>query len=341
MTVDRNGIDPNHLNLTTTNTTLIAMQRKYCKLGECPISWATISYIPNLGGNVVYMICFLVLLGVQIFFGVRHKTWAFMVCMIFGILLEIIGYVGRILLHDNPFIMNNFLVYLICLTIGPAFFTACIYLCLSRVITAIGSEYSSLKPKTYTKVFVGSDLLALILQAVGGALASTAKDSAGSTTGKNVMVAGLASQVISMLLFMTIWADFALRVRKARSSGALARTQPPLYDSLRESRMFTAFQWSLAISTLLIFVRSVYRVAELSEGFSGAIANEEVPFMIFEGPMIIIAVALITWFHPGRVFNELWVPAGLGIQSHKTGQTVELLEGKGSKHNARVYGQQV
>ena len=97
----------------------------------------------------------------------------------------------------------------------------------------------------------------------------------------------------------------------------------------------------LAISTLLIFVRSVYRVAELSEGFSGAIANEEVPFMIFEGPMIIIAVALITWFHPGRVFNELWVPAGLGIQSHKTGQTVELLEGKGSKHNARVYGQQV
>jgi hypothetical protein len=134
--------------------------------------------------------------------------------------------------------------YLICLTIAPAFFSACIYFCLGRVIAAISPENSRLKPKTYTKVFIGCDLLALILQAVGGALASTAKDHAGSQTGTNVMIAGLVSQVISMVLFMALWADFGLRVRKARATGALARSEPPLYDSLRHSSAFKGLQWS-------------------------------------------------------------------------------------------------
>jgi hypothetical protein len=99
----------------------------------------------------------------------------------------------------------------------------------------------------------------------------------------------------------------------------------------------------LAIATLLIFIRSVYRVAELSEGFSGKIANQEAPFMIFEGPMIIVAVALITWYHPGRVFGDLWIPAGLGTRTLKpgNGSTVELTEGEEWKNNSRVYHQQV
>ncbi|KAF2500062.1 RTA1-domain-containing protein [Lophium mytilinum] len=310
--LDRNGVDPNHLNLTTTNSTLIAMQRKYCKLGECPISWATISYLPNLGGNVVYLACFFVLLGIQMFFGIKHKTWTFLGSMIMGLLLEIIGYIGRIMLHNNPFIMNNFLVYLICLTIGPAFFSGCIYLCLGRIITVVGPENSRLQPRTYAKIFIGCDLFALVLQAVGGALASTAKDHAGSQQGTNVMIAGLVSQVISMVLFMALWLDFTIRVRKAKAMGSLGRSQPPLYNTLRNSRIFTGFQLSLVIATVLIFIRCIYRVAELAGGFDSAIANSEVSFMIFEGPMIIIAVALITWFHPGRVFRQLWVPAGKG-----------------------------
>lgn len=35
--------------------------------------------------------------------------------------------------------------------------------------------------------------------------------------------------------------------------------------------------------------------------------------MIFEGPMIIGAVIAMTLFHPGRVFDDLWVPAGKGV----------------------------
>jgi hypothetical protein len=52
--------------------------------------------------------------------------------------------------------------------------------------------------------------------------------------------------------------------------------------------------------------------------------------MIFEGPMIILAVTAMTVFHPGRVFDDLWVPAGKGVRSAKgfsSPSTTELTEG--------------
>ncbi|KAF2106755.1 RTA1 like protein-domain-containing protein [Lophiotrema nucula] len=315
--VDENGIDPDHLDLTTTNRTLIAMQSKYCHVGECPMAWAKVQYRPTIPGNAIYLVCFFILLGFQLFYGIRKKTWTYMGTVSIGLLLEIIGYIGRLMLHQNPFIMNNFLTNLIPLTIAPALLTAGIYLCLGRVITAIGSENSRLKPKMYTYIFVGCDLLSLVLQAIGGALAATAKTSNGSTTGKNVMVAGLICQVISMFFFLTIWGDFALRSRRARISGALSRTAPSLYADLRSTRTFQFFQWSLFVATILIFVRCLYRVAELWNGFNSHLANDEATFMIFEGPLIILAVAAMTAFHPGRVFDNLWVPAGQGVRSMK------------------------
>jgi hypothetical protein len=204
---------------------------------------------------------------------------------------------------------------LIPLTIAPALLTAGIYLCLGRVITAIGSENSRLKPKMYTYIFVGCDLLSLVLQGAGGGMAATARDSKGSRTGVNIMIAGLVSQVITMSLFLALWCDFTLSTRRAKISGSLSRTQPPLYDQLRSTRNFILFQWSLFAATVLIFVRCLYRVAELWDGFSGHLANEEVTFMIFEGPLIILAITAITFFHPGRVFGDLWVPAGKGVKS--------------------------
>ena len=62
----------------------------------------------------------------------------------------------------------------------------------------------------------------------------------------------------------------------------------------------------------MIYIRSIYRIAELQGGFSGKIANNQASFMIFEGPMIIIAVTALTIFHPGRVFNGLWKASGHG-----------------------------
>merc|ERR1711939_1173666 len=65
---------------------------------------------------------------------------------VMGLVLEVIGYIGRILLHNDPFNDDNFLMYLVTLTIAPALLSASIYLFshASSTCTARTSHASSL-----------------------------------------------------------------------------------------------------------------------------------------------------------------------------------------------------
>lgn len=47
--------------------------------------------------------------------------------MVLGLILEVTGYIGRLELHFNPFKKSGFLVYLVPLTMGPAFLSAAVY----------------------------------------------------------------------------------------------------------------------------------------------------------------------------------------------------------------------
>lgn len=73
-------------------------------------------------------------------------------------------------------------------------------------------------------------------------------------------------------------------------------------------------QIALAVSTSCIFIRSVYRVVELQAGFNGSIANDEASFMILEGPMIIVATATLTVYHPGFCFARRWTEASWSLR---------------------------
>jgi len=50
-------------------------------------------------------------------------------------------------------------------------------------------------------------------------------------------------------------------------------------------------------------IRSIYRLIELHGGFDSEIALNEDLFIIFEGPMIILAAGLLLYPHPGRAFE--------------------------------------
>ena len=107
--------------------------------------------------------------------------------------------------------------YLIVLTIAPCFLSAGIYLCFSRIVVICGENLARFQPRTYTVIFITSDIFSLVLQAVGGALADTAptEESRQGQDGIDIMIAGLSFQVVSMLVFMSLCVDFAARVRKS------------------------------------------------------------------------------------------------------------------------------
>ncbi|KAI0126740.1 RTA1 like protein-domain-containing protein [Xylariales sp. AK1849] len=319
----------------TCNATILSEQ---CTPETCCLMQGEIQYLPSLGGNIAYAGLFAALMIPNLFFGIRYRTWSFFSWMMLGLLGEIAGYVGRIMLNINIFSFNAFLTYLIPLTIAPAFITASIYLCLARIIYILDPNlrHTRLKPMTYTKIFVTFDLLALILQGAGGGLAATANDKKGSDLGVNVMIAGLAFQVFSILIFTGLCADFAWRLRKSRvsrkarvavagrdtsyGSGALNRFPENHgavgYKAIEESFAFKGMIIAMAAAVLLIFVRSTYRLAELQAGFDGALANNEVLFMIFEGPMIILACAGLAVFHPGVGLDGVWSMKDLAIHAN-------------------------
>lgn len=288
-----------------------------CTLSTCPLSEANLSYDPSLAGNVFYTVLFALVLLLQVGLGIRYRTWGFLIAMFMGLVLEIIGYISRIQMHYNPFTSNPFLIYLICLTIGPAFFSAAIYLCLARILSVYGVTISRFSPRTYTITFMTCDFISLLLQAIGGAIADTAFSSGTSQTGINIMVAGLAWQVASLLLFMLCCGEYAWRVWRSWIPSA-AGSHP-----LRESGMFKAFLGALGLATVTVFIRSCFRVAELSQGFNGPLANNEVTFMVLEGGMISIAAISLTAFHPGLSFAGRWADANFALRKRKGSRDVD------------------
>lgn len=120
-----------------------------CTLDTCPLEASILRYQPSIPANAVFAGVFGLSLIIHAFQGIRMRTWGFMASMIAGCILEIIGYVGRFIIHDNPFDFNGFLMQIsmcsmvrwkeylltliVCITVAPVFFSAAIYVLLSQV----------------------------------------------------------------------------------------------------------------------------------------------------------------------------------------------------------------
>lgn len=69
-----------------------------------------------------------------------------------------------------------------------------------------------------------------------------AEDERGSDQGVRAMIAGLVSQVVTRALFLALWRDFVVSLRRARRGGSRGG-MAGMYEALRESRAFRWVQW--------------------------------------------------------------------------------------------------
>lgn len=81
-----------------------------CNLDNCPIEWSIYTYRPSLAANVSLAAIFGTLGLVHLFLGVRWKSWGFMGGMLAGCISEVVGYIGRVMLYNNPFSFNAFMI---------------------------------------------------------------------------------------------------------------------------------------------------------------------------------------------------------------------------------------
>ncbi|KAL4820884.1 RTA1 like protein-domain-containing protein [Aspergillus spinulosporus] len=244
-------------------------------------------YVPSLAAGIVFLVLFgLTMVGQAIQFAWKRTWW----CAVFavGSLTEVIGWAGRTWSAECPYNTNAFLMQITTLIIAPTFYTAGVYVLLGRFIQLLGRDSSILSPRVYLIIFVTCDIISLVVQAIGGGMASVAaaQENGNTTPGTNIMVAGIIFQMASITVFVLCAADFVRRTLARRLLQNYSKTIMPLLAAM-------------VFSVLCIYVRSIYRTIELLEGWSGYLITTERFFIALDGAMMVLAVAVFNLIHPG------------------------------------------
>ncbi|KAK6464048.1 putative transporter or flippase transmembrane protein [Scheffersomyces coipomensis] len=268
-----------------------------------------------------------------------------------GLLCETIGFIGRLMSLNDMTNNNYFLVQLICLTIAPALLMGGIYFLFAQLVVIHGRQYSLLKPLWYSYLFIGCDILSLVIQAGGGAQASIASNNyQNAKPGTYTMIAGIAFQVLSMSVFSVFWYTFLTKIffkhnfdtdleikggddlpveshgydqsyKKASiknflkllfntknanqyKKNHLEQFYNPKFAKIRVRKLYNYYAFVISLAVLCIYIRCIYRVVELAEGFSGYLITHEVYLMVLDAFMIAIAALLFVPFHPQLVIGD-------------------------------------
>jgi len=161
---------------------------------------------------------------------------------------------------------------------------ATIYMIFGRLALALHAEkHSIVRVSLLTKLFVGGDVLAFIVQG-GSAGLLMIEDLA--TIGKAMVIVGLVIQIISFGLFMVTSAIFHKRLASDLTLKALSSDIP----WLRILRLMYAI-------SLMIMIRSIFRLVEYTQGMEGYCMRHEWTLYVFDSvPMVLSSILMLVWF---------------------------------------------
>lgn len=275
---------------------------------ECPVDATLYGYTPVLGANVFFCALFGACFITTVITGIITKTWTYTLALGLGTFLEMAGYIGRVIMNDNPWSQPGFKLQICCLVLGPSFVAAAIYLTLKHFVLYCGPEYSPLEARLYPWVFVGCDFGSIVLQAVGGGLAAAAgtKNVSLINAGNGLIVAGIAFQVATMIACGVLVVVFTVRYRKARSQHA-AMSEKSSYQADKEQGAISLgkirlFGTMVVLAYTTILIRCIYRLPEMAGGWGNALMRTEREFLILDGMMLAIACLALSVFHPAYWF---------------------------------------
>ncbi|KAF8915184.1 RTA1 like protein-domain-containing protein [Mucidula mucida] len=159
-------------------------------------------------------------------------------------------------------------------------------------------QYSRLSPKWYIILFCCCDIISLVVQAIGGGSAATAVSTDGDPEkGGHIMLGGIVFQMATITVYALCAAEFFFRYFSDKPIPGRDLTRGHL------TRKLQLLSGAVAFSTVLLFIRAVYRTIELVDGWTGRIIQTEVYFNVLDGAMIIVAIYTVNIFHPGLLLR--------------------------------------
>ncbi|KAG9123027.1 hypothetical protein FRC07_000342 [Ceratobasidium sp. 392] len=267
------------------------------------------NYVPTGWVGITFLALFGVTTAAHLLEAVIFRAWFMIPTLVLCGICELIGWGGRYWGHLSPTNGDAFLMQICTTIIAPSFMTAAMFLILPKIINELGPQYSRMSPRLYSIIFITADVSALIIQAVGGALASIADTLEGANQGSHIMLAGIIIQLVAVVLFTLLALEFVTRYTLNRPARKAAVSAEPVFQKFAGwETVPQGLVWmlvGLAIATVFIVIRSVYRTIELTDGWNGTIISTEKWFNWFDAMPIVVAMVTFNVFHPGYLLRDI------------------------------------
>ena len=93
------------------------------------------------------------------------------------------------------------------------------------------------------------------------------------------------------------------------------------YKDLRRRPLYNYYAIAITLAVIAVYIRCIYRVVELAQGFSGYLITHEVYIMTLDAAMIGICCIIFILFHPQVVMGSSNVVGLRSIAKNKDQET--------------------
>lgn len=183
-----------------------------------------------------------------------------------------------------------------------------------------------MSPNAHMRVFIWSDLLAGLLQAVGLGLTFSPAKQAGpwgillpkqAGTGQAIMYAGLLLQTLSLAAALSFLVIAYVKAGRADRKYGYTTFHRDGAGYVPLTPRFKTFLVVLPLAGVCVLVRCAYRSAAAWGGIGSPIARDQILWLVAEGVMLTEAIATLAAFHPA-----IWLDDGISgrVQGDDTEQ---------------------
>ncbi|KAK7180429.1 RTA1 domain-containing protein [Paraphaeosphaeria sporulosa] len=242
-------------------------------------------YVPSVPASAIFAIAWLVIAALLSWRMHTTRTW-FCSAFIIGCFIEFVGYCARAAAGNHTNAIVPYVVQSTMILLPPALFAATIYMCLGRIILVVeASHLSIISPRWLTGLFVTGDVLSFIFLGNSAPLTILSTDHPFlAIIGKWAVIGGLAIQLISFSCFGITAVIFHSRIRKR-----------PTEASFQVDQAWIKTLHMLYAVSLLIIVRSIFRIIEYVSGENSYLLTHEWPLYVFD-TVTMFAVAIVFFF---------------------------------------------
>jgi hypothetical protein len=117
-------------------------------------------------------------------------------------------------------------------------------------------------------------------------------------TGEHITIGGLCVQLVFFTFFVLTSVVFHTRLRSRPTQQTIQVGQR---YNLGMIRSWESVLWGLYIASMLILIRSVFRLIEYAQGNDGYLISHEAFMYVFDATLMFFAMVAMNLFHPSVI----------------------------------------